>query len=151
MGFPILFAIKWYTHWRWRYMAYVLQTFFFPNMSLKDKFSILIKIYLKFIPERPIENKAAFGSHNGLGDGQQTGYYLNQWCPCVLTHIYAVQCQKIEKIFTGPTYNFLRLGLTVISDVHRPFIPNKTTFTRYGLTQWANFRRSRAWQTVLFF
>ena len=42
---------------------------------------------------------------------------------------------KIREIFTGPTYKLI-LSFTVISDVYRSFIPNKTTFTKYCLTQW---------------
>ena len=45
------------------------------------------------------------------------------------------QCQKLGKIFTGPTYKLL-FSFTVISDVHKSFIPYKTTFTKYCLTQW---------------
>ena len=51
------------------------------------------------------------------------------------TEINNIQGQKLGKIFTGPTYNLL-LSFTVISDVSRPFIPNKTAFTQYSLTQW---------------
>ena len=46
-----------------------------------------------------------------------------------------VQCKNIVKIFTGPTYKLL-LSLTVISDVCRSFISNKTAFAKYCLTQW---------------
>ena len=37
--------------------------------------------------------------------------------------------------FRGPTYKLL-LSFTVISDVYRSFIQNKTTFTKYCLIQW---------------
>ena len=42
---------------------------------------------------------------------------------------------KLKKTFTGPTYK-LPMSLMVISDVHRSFIPNKTIFAKYCLTQW---------------
>ena len=42
--------------------------------------------------------------------------------------IWLILVSIIKKIFTGPTCK-LRLGFTVISDVYRSFIPNKTTFT----------------------
>ena len=46
-----------------------------------------------------------------------------------------VQCQNVWIIFTGPMYKLLS-RFTVISDVYRSFIRNKTTFTKYCLTQW---------------
>ena len=39
---------------------------------------------------------------------------------------------KNRKIFTGLTYKLL-LSFTIISDVYRSFIPNKTTFSQYFL------------------
>ena len=39
------------------------------------------------------------------------------------------------EIFAGPTYSVI-LSFTVISDVYRSFIQNKTAFTKYCLTQW---------------
>ena len=39
-----------------------------------------------------------------------------------------MQCQKLGKIFTGPTYK-LFLSFTTISDIYMSFISNKTTFT----------------------
>ena len=49
-------------------------------------------------------------------------------------HTMHVQCQKLRKLFTV-TWKLL-LRFTVISDVYRIFIPNKTTFTKYCITQW---------------
>ena len=46
-----------------------------------------------------------------------------------------IAVSKNRKIFMGPRYN-LPLSFTVISDVYSSFIPNKTTFTEYCLTQW---------------
>ena len=80
--------------------------------------------------------------------------------------VYTVS--KIRKIFTGPMYKVLS-NCVVFSYVYRSFIPNKATFTKFGLTQAvptkftgsgghgkcncaqdrANFHRSRAWQIVL--
>ena len=42
---------------------------------------------------------------------------------------------KLRKLFTGPTYESFS-NLTIISDVYRSFIRNKTIFTMYSLTQW---------------
>ena len=44
-----------------------------------------------------------------------------------------IQCQKLGKISTDPA---LLLSFMVISDVYMAFIWNKTTFTKYFLTQW---------------
>ena len=44
-------------------------------------------------------------------------------------------CQKLGKIFTGPIYKQL-LSFTVIPDVNKSFIQNKTTFAKYCLIQW---------------
>ena len=49
------------------------------------------------------------------------------------------------KIFTGLTYKSI-LSFTIISDVYRSFIPNKTTFP----VLLSGFHRSQAWQIVLF-
>ena len=43
--------------------------------------------------------------------------------------------KNYKKIFTGPTHRLL-LSFTVISEVYRSFIPHKTAFTKYCLTQW---------------
>ena len=45
------------------------------------------------------------------------------------------QCYKLGKIFTCSTYKLL-LCFTVIPDVYKSFFPNKTTYTKYCLTQW---------------
>ena len=42
---------------------------------------------------------------------------------------------KLRKLFTGPMYESFS-NLTIISDVYRSFIRNKTIFTMYSLTQW---------------
>ena len=46
--------------------------------------------------------------------------------------------QKWRKIFTGPTYycSYYFFSFMIISDVYSSFIPNKTTLTKYCLTQW---------------
>ena len=44
------------------------------------------------------------------------------------------ECQKLGKIFTGPMYKLL-LSFMAILDVYMSFIPHKTTFTKYCLTQ----------------
>ena len=54
---------------------------------------------------------------------------------CFMVVISWAQCKKIRKIFTGLTHKLL-FSITVISDVYRSFIQNKTTFTKYCLTQW---------------
>ena len=46
----------------------------------------------------------------------------------------AILVPKFGKLFTDPTYNLLS-NLVVISDIHRSFIPNKITFTKYCLTE----------------
>ena len=45
------------------------------------------------------------------------------------------QCQKLGKKFTGPMFKLL-LRFTVISNVYRSCMPNKTTSAKYCLTQW---------------
>ena len=45
------------------------------------------------------------------------------------------QCQKLGKLFTGLTYKLLS-SFIVISHVYSSLIQNKTTFTKYCLTQW---------------
>ena len=52
-----------------------------------------------------------------------------------MDYIWHEQCKKLGKIFTGPTYQLL-LSFAVILDVYRSFTINKTTFTKYCLTQW---------------
>ena len=44
-------------------------------------------------------------------------------------------CKKLGKISVGQIYRLL-LGFAIISDFYMSFIPNKTTFTKYCLTQW---------------
>ena len=61
----------------------------------------------------------------------QIGLFLNTAYVLQLTHNSA----KTRKIFTGPTYRLL-LRFTIISDVYRSLIWNKTTFTKHCLTQW---------------
>ena len=55
----------------------------------------------------------------------------------LLTSLYWTSCQgickKLGTLSTGQTYKLL-LSFTVISDVHRSFIPNKTTFTKSRVT-----------------
>ena len=85
------------------------------------------------------------------------------------------QCQKLRKILIGLIYKLL-LSFSIISDVYRSFIRNKTAFIKYCLTQWISklpgrfeihcvrqylvncmglagivncFHRSWAWQEVL--
>ena len=60
---------------------------------------------------------------------------LEYWICCMCHVTMLVQCQKLGKIFTGPTYKLI-LSFTVISDVYCSFMPNKTKFTKYCLTQW---------------
>ena len=57
---------------------------------------------------------------------------VHQACPRYYT-IYMLQNQELGKIFTGQTYKLL-LNFTVISDVYKSFIPNKTTFTKCCLS-----------------
>ena len=45
-----------------------------------------------------------------------------------------LQCQTLGKIFTHPMCKLV-FSFTVISDVYRSFIPNKTTLINYCLTQ----------------
>ena len=45
------------------------------------------------------------------------------------------QCQKLGKIFIGLTDKLL-LSLVVITTIYRSSTPNKTTFSKYCLTQW---------------
>ena len=49
--------------------------------------------------------------------------------------MFRYQYPILGKTFTGPTYTFL-LSFTVISDLYRSFITNKTTFIKYCFTQW---------------
>ena len=44
------------------------------------------------------------------------------------------ECNKLGKLFTGPTYKYLLLSFTAISYVYRFCIPDKTTLTKYCLT-----------------
>ena len=48
---------------------------------------------------------------------------------------YACQCQKLGKIFSCLRYKLL-LNFATIWDVNRYLNPNKTTLTKYCLTQW---------------
>ena len=57
-------------------------------------------------------------------------------------NITVYQSQKWAKIFTGATYK-LFFSFSVISDVYRSFIPNKSTFTKYCLTQWISKHSGR--------
>ena len=52
----------------------------------------------------------------------------------------------IKKI-TSPTYKIL-LRFMVISDVYRSFIPNKTAFTKYCLTQWISKLPHKLWNSL---
>ena len=46
-----------------------------------------------------------------------------------ISNIKSFSAQKIRTIFIGQVYKLL-LSFTIISDVYRSFIPNKTTFTK---------------------
>ena len=46
---------------------------------------------------------------------------------------YILQCSTVSK--TSPTHMLLS-SITIISDVYRSFIPNKTIFTEYWFTLW---------------
>ena len=48
------------------------------------------------------------------------------------THI-SLQYQKLRTNLTGPTHKLL-VSFMVVSDIYRPFIPNKNTFTKYCLS-----------------
>ena len=50
-----------------------------------------------------------------------------------ITNTDDIYIVKLGNVFTGPTYKLL-LIFTVISDVYRPFIPNKTIFAKYCFT-----------------
>ena len=54
---------------------------------------------------------------------------------CACFAVVRLHMSKIRKIYTGPTYK-LFFSFAVISDVYWSFIPNKTVFTMYCLTQW---------------
>ena len=54
----------------------------------------------------------------------------------VFGFVMDMQCQKLGKIFTGLTYKLFSSFTGFFSDVYRSFIWNKTTFTKYCLTQW---------------
>ena len=94
-----------------------------------------------------LQNQLTTLSHRSCWHDKWCLIYFPQWwdaCVMLLSynwpHIcmdYGLhsQCQKLGKIFTGPTYK-LHLSSMVISDVCRLFIPNKTTFTKHCLTQW---------------
>ena len=53
------------------------------------------------------------------------------------TYMMLYRCQNFKQIFPGLTYNLL-LRFTVILDVYRFFIPNKTALAEYCLTQWVS-------------
>ena len=55
-----------------------------------------------------------------------------KWRVCIL---WLKQCQKWGQIFTG-LMRKLYLRFTIISDVYRSFMPNKTAYTKDCLTQW---------------
>ena len=55
--------------------------------------------------------------------------------PCNVHILWDTHCQKLGKIFTGPTQKLV-FSLMVISDVYRFFILNKTTFTKYSQELW---------------
>ena len=50
----------------------------------------------------------------------------------------SMQCQKLGKLYTGPTYKSL-LSFTVIWDVYKSIIPNIATLSKYCLT-WNGFQ-----------
>ena len=60
--------------------------------------------------------------------------------------INVIQRKKIRKIFTSPTYKYLS-GFAVISDIYGSLIRNKTTSTKYCLTQWI-WKLSRALKSL---
>ena len=51
-------------------------------------------------------------------------YFVLYGIVAVCVHCTSMQCQKLGKIFTGPTYKLL-LSFMVISDIYWSFIPNK--------------------------
>ena len=54
------------------------------------------------------------------------GSYIELLYPYTYEILWHVECKKLGKIFTCPTYELLS-NFVVISDVYRSFIPNKTT------------------------
>ena len=54
---------------------------------MNEKFSILIKIWLKFVPKSPIDNNPAFGLDNGLVSNRQQAFILTNAEP-IQWHIY---------------------------------------------------------------
>ena len=64
---------------------------------------------------------------------------VRHWSSYLGLHIISVS--KLRKIFTGLTYR-LFLSFIVILDVYRSFIPNKTTLTKYLLTQWISLSKA---------
>ena len=81
-----------------------------------------------------------------------TGFIQSLLSLCILVFYHWTymssyqQCKKLGKIFTSPTCKLI-LSFMVISDVYRSFIPNKTTFTKYCLTQ-VDFKALQLWNPL---
>ena len=50
--------------------------------------------------------------------------------------MYILSVLKNEENIYRSNVKMLLLSFTLISDVYKPFIPNKTTFNKYRYTQW---------------
>ena len=75
--------------------------------------------------------------------------FLGNPCKIKLSEVVANKraMLKIRKTFTGLTYKLLS-SLTVISDDYMSFILDKTTFTRYCMTQWISKLPGELWNPL---
>ena len=78
----------------------------FKCIVVNEKFYILLKISLKFIPKGPIDNNPALVQVMVCAE-QATSHYLNQWWPSSLMHICGTRGRwvKSHQSKPPPEYN----------------------------------------------
>ena len=101
-----VFDLNWSPHWtKWP----PFRRRHFRCISLKEKFHILIKISLKFVPKGPIDSDVSFGLDNGLAPNRRQAIILTHIC-CI-RWVNNTLCPRqagsyfADDIFKCPFYN----------------------------------------------